>query len=415
MSLRTSLPGLLGLIALGMVACGEEGRVASDAPSLPNAPLCAKAAFTAEQSSVEVTTEGMQGIVSLSGFAGDLTTYTNFSQLSVEIYKMAAEDGTVYTGPLTPGTYKLEDIGRSDSAPLSYANCSLCVVLAESCRIQGKTTLCGKTYFATSGTVTIDVLGFTYQSDVRVSLHNLNFFEVNMNTGRLTGVGSKRCMASSTLSAVVETGVIPVTPATNTQTSCSEAGNGSGLGNNIRNITLKNCVGEDVTLHSIGCGKTPQALWLATSAQWCAPCKAFDPLYYDLARQNDAIDFYVILGQLDPVAPNMNTETILQQRCATGFGDTHTGFGISNVPPSHVLIDPEWTQTDQLMNDYKAPGIPYSRILRGGNMEYLWSENAERVDGTLPHEKDALKEAAGVSEINGWTELQNRLRTLTGP
>ena len=415
MGLRAHFPVLFGLFIIGVTACGEEGRVANSPTSLPEASLCPKAGFTTQNSKVEVSTDGMQGIVSLSGFAGDLTTYTNFSQLSVEIYKMAAEDGTVYTGPLSAGTYKIEDIGRSDNNPLSYANCSLCVVLAEGCRLQGKSTLCEKTYFATSGTVTIEALGFTYQSEVRISLYDLSFFEVNMNTGHLTGLGTKRCMAQSTISAVVETGVIPVTPASNPQTDCVAEGNGQGLGNNIGDITLKNCIGEEVTLHSLGCGKNPQALWLATSAEWCAPCKAFDPLYYDLARQNDNIDFYVILGQVDPASPNMNTESTLLQRCAGGFGDTHTGFGITNVPPSHVLIDPEWTQTDQIMSDYKAPGIPYSRILRGSNMEYLWSENAERRDGSLPHEKDALIEAAEVSAVNGWDELLNRLRSLTGP
>ncbi|SVE55540.1 uncharacterized protein METZ01_LOCUS508394, partial [marine metagenome] len=177
---------------------------------------------------------------------------------------------------------------------------------------------------------------------------------------------------------------------------CVTDGNGNGLGNNVTNMVFQTCSGETVDLHQLYCGQGDKAVWLATSAEWCGPCKQYDPIFNELANKNEAIDFYVLLGQ-----DSTGGTTNIANECSAGFG--YPSGSITTVPASHVLIDADWAASDAGMDNYGAGGIPYGRVVAGENMQYVWTEYAN--DGVSVGVGDALKAASGLDELSGWSEF----------
>ena len=407
---------LLGAVALCISACEDDdpARKKSTTPvqnNEPSTPECAQETFTASEVIVDTSNtiqSGNNASAIIFGISGPLT---NFDQLAFETYKINSQSSNNnWVGPMTPGTYKIEEIATGNGDPLDYQTCSLCVTYRTSCSVGQQGVSCQENLFATKGTVVIESIGFTHGEQFSVSMSDLTFVQFDPASGAVQNGGEELCMASASLSAMYDDGKKRVTPFANPEASCVTAGNGNGLGNNIADVTYKKCDGTTVTLHELGCTAANKAIWLATSAEWCMPCKLLDPLYYDLALQNEAIDFYVVLGQRDPTQANMNTEEMMLQVCQSGYGEA--GSDWTKVPADYILMDQEWQKTNAAMDDYEAPGIPYGRVLRGSNMEYLWNQNAIRIDDTFPTEESALKAASGLETLVGWDEMIARMNSL---
>ena len=373
---------------------------------------CTAVAFNQELAYVDAVQKGEQASVILSALMGDLRDFTNFSMLQVETYALTTQTGSAFKGPIVPGTYRIEEVETNGGEDLSFTNCSLCVVFVSECSLVGGKKTCERGFFATQGVVHIKSLGFLSGDRVEVQLSELKFKEISLETSEEKEGGEDLCLAETSLSARVQSGPVVVEPAKNTVSSCSQAGNGQGLGNNIADLTFTNCLGEQVALHSLGCGEAAKAIWLTSSAQWCGACLMYNPVYHALAEENDEIDFYVVLGQRSMSDDSLNSEASILASCAMGFG-SELIEGVGQVPPEKILIDPGWRKTNLAMDNYGVQGIPYTRVLRGINMEYLWTHNANRSDGSLPLEYDALKEAAGIGGIVGWAKMIERINQLT--
>ena len=370
--------------ALSLLLIGCSGSGVDDAAEGGIAPVCQ--AF--ESDSMRVRARGETVLFSGQRNEG--------GQVDLVVVEMIGQSG----GPRAVGTYEID-------GTKNYKNCVLCVLVATGCEQQP----CDTQYYATSGTVTIDEYATREGQRAAVTLTNVQLVEVTIAqdyTSTPVPNGEQLCLSSASISGAVElvsegTSIQTVDAYSDTSDTCVSDGNGTGLGHNIANAVFQTCDGGTVDLHALYCGQGEKAVWLATSAEWCAPCKAVDPIFHELAMQNEAIDFFVLLGQ-----DSGGGTDFLEAECANGFG--HATSQRSAVPASHVLIDPNWTISDGVMSNYDAAGIPYGRVIAGNNMHYIWSQFGN--DGVIVSEESALQEASGLDDIAGWSELEDALNNL---
>ena len=382
----------VSMIAFVFTGCaGEEAGLTkkTPAPTMPSMPSagsptdasCSQSGFAAGTESGAI---GSSEQWAFQAYKPDGTAFVSVSSLAD------------WNGPMTTGSYSLDGI--------NYKDCGLCLLAGTGC--DGGQN-CSKVFYASEGTVNVTSLGAAEGETLAGLLEGVVFEEVTIAedyTSTPVSGGDTWCFneyAFNETIAADPNAPMEVVPYEDTSDTCVVDGNGTNLGHNIAGFELQNCAGETVNLQEQYCGQGRKALWLATSAEWCGPCLAYDPIYYDLASKNDDIDFYVILGQDAGATTNIS--------CPNGFGQEYIP-GIGPVPPSNVLIDPNWTTTDRLMNDYQAPGIPYSRVLNGDNMEYVWTEQAST--DTISDLPQALQEGSGQNTLNGWNEFVQNMNSL---
>ncbi len=325
--------------------------------------------------------------------SGETVFFTGQQQAGETVDVIMVEMFGQAGGPRAVGTYAID-------GTKNYSNCALCVLVAVGCDQQ----TCQAQYYATAGTVTVDQYSNTEGETATVTVTDLELIEVTSAsdyTSTPVPGGGEMCISTATVSGQIEaagggTEVQTVEPYATPSDLCVTDGNGNGLGNNVTNMVFQTCSGETVDLHQLYCGQGDKAIWLATSAEWCGPCKQYDPIFNDLANKNEAIDFYVLLGQ-----DSAGGTTNIANECSAGFG--YPSGSITTVPASHVLIDADWAASDAGMNNYGAAGIPYGRVVAGENMQYVWTEYAN--DGVSVAVDDALKAASGLDEISGWSEF----------
>ena len=384
----------VSMAAFVVTACaGDEAELKKKAPSMPDAgasgttPGGAIDSACTQSGFAEGTNTRAQGNTkgwSFEAANGGGTTFLSISSLSD------------WNGPMNPGNYSLDGI--------NYKDCGLCLLAGTGCSSDGQ---CSKLFYASEGNVDVTSVGKVEGETLAGALQGVVFEEVTIAedyTSTPVAGGETWCFNDYSFSAAIAAdpnAPSVVEPYDQTSDTCVVDGNGENIGNNIAGFQLQNCAGETVNLQELHCGQGKKALWLATSAEWCGPCLAYDPIFYDLASQNEDVEFYVVLGQDAGATTNMN--------CSTGFGQEFIS-GIGPVPPSHVLIDPNWATTDRLMNDYRAPGIPYSRVLDGNNMEYIWTENGN--DGVVTEMDQALRSASGQSTLLGWSQFVQNMNSI---
>ena len=216
---------------------------------------CDYAGFNVAQSQV---TQPQAGVVVWGGFTAEQAPYDT---LQVQLYQ-----GGSFGGATAPGEYNLNGT--------NYADCGNCVRIDTGCN--GQT--CTKTFYGDVGTLEVTQLDAstfsgilkgvelkevtidpqTYTSTPVAGgevwcLDNVSFTADFPNTGGTTDPGSA---GSNGLPVATE-------PA---EATCVEGGNGFWVGNNIAELKLKNCLGEEVSLHA-GCG-TKKAIWMIGTAGW---------------------------------------------------------------------------------------------------------------------------------------------------
>jgi peroxiredoxin len=151
------------------------------------------------------------------------------------------------------------------------------------------------------------------------------------------------------------------------QEGCVSAGTGTGVGHNIKNFNLQNCLGETVSLHD-ACGAY-QAIWMVTTAGWCTACESWIPQvqerYEELADQG--LGLYVFLGA------DLNFSVPTLDYCAS-YAEQ------KGLDPAFVLVDDGWEVLFENVDHYDYNFTPINFMLDGKNMAYVWSDAAN--DGT---------------------------------
>lgn len=273
-------------------------------------------------------------------------------------------------GPSTTG------IQRFDS-DVNYQTCSYCLTLETGCQ----NTTCEKLYLATTGNVQLQAVSTQEGSPVGLRVNELMFEEITLDGDfRSTKVeGAKAyCLRDVGLSGLVGVADEPTTKeveASQPQDACVSAGTGTGIGHNIKNFNLQNCLGETVSLHDV-CG-TYQAIWMVTTAGWCTACESWVPQvqerYEELADQG--LGLYVFLGA------DLNFGVPTLEYCAS-YAEQ------KGLDPSRVLVDDGWEILFENVDHYDYNFTPLNFMLDGKNMAYVWSDAAN--DGTTTTLNQAL-------------------------
>ncbi len=291
---------------------------------------------------------------------------TPFDMLHIQLYQTAP-----YNGATAAGEYSVDGS--------NYADCGNCLLAFSGCNDANQP--CEKTFFADLGSMNIAEMG-TAGGQLRGTI-NATFREVTIDpqTYQSTPVqgGQTWCMNDLAFSATVGEGVpgqAPPPEATlpeTTETTCVGLGNGNGITANIGDFTISNANGEEVSLHSLGCGQTSnKALWVLATSCWCGACPAKVEEVRARFNQDGAsgLDMMIIVGEDDNGMP------ITPETCAN-YAEKYSPA----LPKDKVFCDPQWQTTFSKIFHY--PGgdgsyyLPWEAVLRTSNMEYIYNNQRE--------------------------------------
>ena len=169
-------------------------------------------------------------------------------------------------------------------------------------------------------------------------------------------------------------------PEVNTQNTCVAAGTGNNIGDNVGDFTLSNALGQEASLHAY-CGSA-KAVWIVLTAGWCGACESFVPAAYQKwmeTYRDQGVELLVVVGEDaggNPPSPEYLKQYANKAEEAIVFGDNSAGRS--------------WPSVLDRINNYASGsfGIPWSAVLRGSSMEYVWSNTAG--EGSLYDALDAL-------------------------
>lgn len=139
--------------------------------------------------------------------------------------------------------------------------------------------------------------------------------------------------------------------------NCVYQGTGTHIGDKIGDFTLKNCEGQNVSLHDY-CGEA-KAVWIIMVAGWCGACDEYAPQAEQLWKnlRADGLQLLFVLGE----TPSSGTPT-------PGYcKQWQQSHGVS----APVLIDGHWQAIDSKI----APGgfdLPWEYLLDGDDMTFTW-------------------------------------------
>lgn len=162
---------------------------------------------------------------------------------------------------------------------------------------------------------------------------------------------------------------VEIPPLSTAQGTCVEKGTGINVGDNVRNFTLTNCLGEEVDLHA-RCGSS-KAVWIVATAGWCGACESFVPVAAKRQKELESkgLELLVVIGENNGGgAPSL-------QYCKDYAG-------AKGLDPSATFIDNDgqrsWPVVFSAINTYSGGsiGLPWNAVLDGRSMEYVWSSNA---------------------------------------
>jgi hypothetical protein len=302
--------------------------------------------------------------------------------LAIELYTSGE-----YAGATKPGTYSL--------AGHDYKSCSNCVLVRTGCTDQG----CEKTFFADEGDLVItqwDVEGGRFKA----KLDGVKAREVTIDPETFASTpvpgGGTWCLDGLELDAEIK--ALPV--AEKTEPTCVAEGNGTLLHANVGDFTLKNCLGEDVSLHSLCGDSSKKALWLMATAGWCSACAAFLEDFVaehgrslsraKIAEKTPGLDMFLLLAE------DGNGEKPTAEYCLAYAEDHKVDPAMvlmdwSDTPVQIPLIEPAgyaietqalgttWSKIDPYLIEEGgsvATAYPWWALLRPSNMEYVWSDRA---------------------------------------
>lgn len=354
-------------------------------PGEPNYPAnCTHTGFTPFQQQIGVVGSG------LTAYQAANRDREPFDLVAIEFY------GGEFGGASAPGTY--------DLSGSNYETCGNCVLVRTGCSSQGG---CSKTFYADAGELVVTSwepgeAGFKGFLDGVV----LQEVTIDPDTFRSTPVadGAVWCLDQYAFEAAI---AAPIVGGGDTQPTCVAGGNGTLVHDNVADFTLQNCLGESVSLHAT-CGES-KALWFIGTAGWCTACHE---LLGNIVTQHGGS---LTRARVDEVTPGLDILVVLGEN---QFGDNPSlayckayaeGLGIdpamvlvdhSVADVSIPLVDPEgyaipvnsfatlWTHINPYLvavGETVTTATPWSALLRGSNMEYMWSDDSNNgsFDGVL--------------------------------
>lgn len=347
-----------------------------DTTTTPGA--CTETGFTA----ASMTYDSDSGFAVLRALSSDKAP---LDTLNIEIYQSSQ-----YVGGAT-------EAGEYDLTDPNYATCANCVVIRQGCNESGT---CDKTYFVDEGKLVItqwDVAGGRFKGH----LEGVKAKEVTINSSYVSTPvenGGVWCLDNFEFDAEIKS--IPVSD--RTQDACVENGTGNILHDNVGNLTLKNCNGDSVTLHSTCAGES-QALWLIGTAGWCTACHEFINAFREkhtdgvldrakVSAKTPGLDLLIILAE------NNDGEKPTQEFCKAYAEDMKLDPAMvvldwSDRDVTVDLVDPEGYsitthalgRTWSFINPYLTAdssgtvttAYPWWAVLKAQNMEYMWSDGAQ--------------------------------------
>jgi len=264
-------------------------------------------------------------------------------------------------GPTGPGTYPLDGI--------NYRDCGLCVLAFSDC--SGGS--CQRVLYADEGTVEITQLDQESGGRMVGVFHNVRLKEVVISqdwTSTVVQGGQTRCLDGFAFNQELlnpnginmSEEVVPEEPAA----ECQAQGTGNGVGANIPDFELTNCLGETVSLHSLGCTDETRAIWMVASADWCSPCHD----YADRAKERLEQDGSNGLVLMEVIGEDATGAPATTDTCKT-YAERH------GLPFETTFIDPHWETLWKNVYLYPYSGgtmnLPWVAILSGPNMEYVYN------------------------------------------
>jgi hypothetical protein len=290
--------------------------------------------------------------------------YTKLSGGKFKLFYVATQGGA--EPPFTKVTLELDHESLANKGvgtfQLSAADgdlgCDLCVRGFGYCNSDG----CALHFLPESGQLEITHSGEA-GTPFRATLKNVVFKQYNVEGGKYLPYpkGFQWCLGTYEID-------VDVPPLSQAEDFCVEPGTGMGFGDNIADYTLTNCLGDEVSLHS-RCGYT-DAVWMVATAGWCGACEAFVPKVGDYFTQatNEGknLDIMILYAETkSSVKPTLDD-------CLAYAND-------KGIDPAQVFVDNEdsrsWANTFDHINNYSSGsfGIPWSVVLDGRSMEYMWS------------------------------------------
>jgi len=249
---------------------------------------------------------------------------------------------STYNGPKAPGTYPITND--------DFANCDICVVMFENCTENE----CDRVYLAQKGTIEITQLDGA-DGPFDAVLHDVILNEAVIGSDFSTTIvdgGKNWCLDGFQATAADVSLDVP-------KPYCVPEGTGTTMDKNIGDFKLNNCNDHPLSLHSY-CGKA-KAVWIIMVTGWCPYC---GDLVAEAAKVYENygpdVEVWVVLGEDDNgYAPDA-------QECKS-YSQFH------EFPADRTFYDTGWaTLTAHITPQYMS-GVPYSMILDGDNMAYVWS------------------------------------------
>ena len=307
--------------------------------------------------------------------------------LDVQLYQAIARGGAT-----APGTYPLSG---------SFNDCGNCVLLRRGCQQDGAGETCESTFYADAGDLEITSLGDTFAGFLRgVDAHEITLD----STWNSTPVedGKTWCLDDVAFSAQKPVEATVADPLTGLiegelQQTCVAEGTGRTVAKNVADFGLVNCYGETVNLHD-RCGET-KVLWLMGTAGWCGACSQ---LLHGIGNDwgggiSDStmptgVDMWVVLSE-DQYGQKPSMPYCMQYAQSHGVDPAKVVLDWTDASVSIPLTDPEgyaldvnalgnvWQRIDPYLRATSDGGIqlfsPWHAVLRGKNMEYVWSSYYE--------------------------------------
>jgi len=236
---------------------------------------------------------------------------------------------------------------------------------------------CGFTWIAESGTLEVSDPGLPDGRFV-ATMKDLRLKQVRIDrgTGAVIHFSNAKTWCVGDLLIDVAVPAVPIGYG-----SCVAEGTGKNIGENIRDFTLTNCLGQEIDLHA-RCGQS-KVTWFIASANWCGACEAFVPQAAARAKlpENEGLDLIVVIGE-DRLGGKPSLAYCKDYALAKG------------LDPENTFVDNDgsgsWPVLFGAINTYSGGsiGLPWNAVLDGTSMLYVWSSNAG--DGDLYSAQDAL-------------------------
>jgi|GEM_PF-795859 len=296
--------------------------------------------------------------------------------------------GGQFGGATQAGSYPLDGI--------NYADCGNCVLIRKNC---SQASGCEKTFYADEGTLVVEE--WEAGGNFKGYLDGVVAYEVTIDstTYQSTRVpnGENWCLDGQQFSTTVPDG--NPTNTVETEATCVEAGNGNLVGANVTNASYTNCLGETVNLHDNACGGTTQALWIMATAGWCTACESVlsqlasqhgGSLSREIVgQQTPGLDMLIVLGEnQNGAAPNADYCSAYAAKnnldpAMVVIDNNPAGVQIPLIQPAGYAVEANglattWTTINPYLvadgNGSVQTGYPWMAVLRGSNMEYVWSD-----------------------------------------